>query len=427
MVGISQQDPSGGFIMRTRDGGENWESQLAGSPHYIFSIAAVDGNTAWAAGGEKTYQGNSGVILKTADGGSRWEETGPSDRNWVCIAACDGQNAMALGHYMYFSGVPPMFAPVCMKTSDGGSNWSYANMFYPVGMMAYPGGAFMFDPDDIWMVTGAAPTLGAIYRTESGGISWCTQLSAPLSMHDISAVDRDTAWAVGASGTIMHTTSGGYVGEEPVLASLSPETGKNGEVITLTGSGFGPPSYFDSFVTVGPIKAEIISWSDTQIVCKAPICGAPYWEAPVYVTTPGGTSDRLTFTYRNLFLSVESVYPTRGYQFIPAHNITVTGTGFLPGAKVRLVSGSRVINAINVNVVSEERIYCTLNLMGAAPGAYDVVVENADGTYAWLPRGFTVVSPCGQGGGTALLLLGASLGLLSLAGSRRLRRARPGK
>jgi hypothetical protein len=52
------------------------------------------------------------------------------------------------------------------------------------------------------------------------------------------------------------------------------------------------------------------------------------------------------------------------------------------------------------------------------------VVQNPDGSVARLEGAFTVNSLCGAGSGGALLMLGLTLGLLSLAGSARIRRIR---
>jgi hypothetical protein len=75
-------------------------------------------------------------------------------------------------------------------------------------------------------------------------------------------------------------------------------------------------------------------------------------------------------------------------------------------------------------MVSGNKITCTAGLFGAEPGIYDVVVTNPDGQESRLAGGFTVTFPCGAGSGTALLMLGLTLGLISLAGSARLRRTR---
>jgi hypothetical protein len=70
------------------------------------------------------------------------------------------------------------------------------------------------DASDGWAV-GAA---GTIVHTTNGGATWGTQ-AAPLSTPDLSAVvftDASDGWAVGAAGTILHTTNGG--------ASWGPQT-----------------------------------------------------------------------------------------------------------------------------------------------------------------------------------------------------------
>jgi hypothetical protein len=48
------------------------------------------------------------------------------------------------------------------------------------------------------------------------------------------------------------------------------------------------------------------------------------------------------------------------------------------------------ITATGVNVASPTSITCSVNLTGAVPGLYNVVVTNPDGSFATLPGGFTV-------------------------------------
>ena len=44
-----------------------------------------------------------------------------------------------------------------------------------------------------------------------------------------------------------------------------------------------------------------------------------------------------------------------------------------------------------MNVISPTNITCTVNLTGAVPGLYNVVVTNPDGSFGTLPGGFTVI------------------------------------
>jgi hypothetical protein len=139
----------------------------------------------------------------------------------------------------------------------------------------------------------------------------------------------------------------------------------------------------------------------------------------VRVTTSSGTSNQAAYYVQPL--SVSSITPDQAVQHTIVFEITdLAGTGFQPGATVSLEKGASVINAYNVNVVSDTKITCNIGFFGVEPGAYSVVVRNPDGQVARLEDGFTVTSACGQGTGSAVMMLGLTLGLLSLAGSTRL-------
>lgn len=127
-------------------------------------------------------------------------------------------------------------------------------------------------------------------------------------------------------------------------------------------------------------------------------------------------------------LTVTGVTPDTVSQFSWFVDLTITGTGFQPGATVKLTMGDAVIDASNVKVVSENEITCSLLVLAQSPGAYDVVVTNPSGKEARLLFAFWIGVSCGQGSATGILMLGLSLGLLSLAGSaRRWRRRRRNK
>ncbi|MBU1671060.1 MAG: right-handed parallel beta-helix repeat-containing protein [Actinobacteria bacterium] len=72
----------------------------------------------------------------------------------------------------------------------------------------------------------------------------------------------------------------------------------------------------------------------------------------------------------------------------------LSGTGFRYGATVRLTrSGQSYMEARYVRVVSSKKITCTLDLTGALPGAWNVVVINTDEGRGTLRNGFTVLPP----------------------------------
>ena len=119
--------------------------------------------------------------------------------------------------------------------------------------------------------------------------------------------------------------------------------------------------------------------------------------------------------------AVTSVAPVEALQYTFWIDITISGSDFQPGATVRLEKGTTIINPIITNVTSDSSIVCSVSLFFAEPGAYDVAVTNPDAQEAMLDDAFTVTSACGGGSGMALLMLGITLGLLSLGGTCRLR------
>ncbi|MBT8339997.1 MAG: hypothetical protein HKP58_10395 [Desulfatitalea sp.] len=82
-----------GYIYHTENGGTNWRKQaghfgfspesgaVVGDP-FLFDVAAIDPQTAWAVGID-------GHVIKTSDGGKTWEkiETGASRTQFFCVAS----------------------------------------------------------------------------------------------------------------------------------------------------------------------------------------------------------------------------------------------------------------------------------------------------------------------------------------------------
>ncbi len=236
------------------------------------------------------------------------------------------------------------------------------------------------------------------------------------------AVDATTAWAVGDNGTVLRTTDGGDT--RPDMAAISPASGSEGTEVTINGADFGADRGSSS-VTFGNVQAtEYAAWSDTQIKVKVP--AGVSGNVRVVVNTTAGSSNSKVFsaTSINPAPAVTAVNPTSANRFAFFINMTIDGSNFQSGASVRLENGGSVIYAYNVNVASASQITCTATLFGVAPGAYDVVVVNPDGQEARLTGGFTVTSACGAGSGTTMLMLGLTLGLLSLAGCGSFRKRR---
>jgi hypothetical protein len=101
-----------------------------------------------------------------------------------------------------------------------------------------------------------------------------------------------------------------------------------------------------------------------------------------------------TRTYRSdlPYPEIISVEPDSGYWGSTVHVDPLAGSNFLYQASVWLQrSGEPDVEAENIVVVNADTITCDLNLWGAAPGQWDVVVENPDGKAGTLVSGFKVI------------------------------------
>jgi peptidoglycan/xylan/chitin deacetylase (PgdA/CDA1 family) len=199
-----------------------------------------------------------------------------------------------------------------------------------------------------------------------------------------------TASAPGGHGTVTPLTQRVKYGE-PASIAITPDAGY--EIISITDNGTGVGTYpYGSTYDIGSVTAK--------------------------------HAVEVTFGLIPSSLSVASIAPANASQFALYMGADITGSGFQPGASVKLEKGTSIIDAFGVNVISGTQINIAMVLWGVEPGVYDVVVTNPGGGQARLTGGFTVTSLCGQGSGSALLMLGMALGLLSLAGSYRVRRKR---
>jgi len=386
----------GGFpmISKTTDG-TTWSLSYGIGIYdlYLTGISAVDANTAWAVG-------NRGVILKTEDGAGWANQDFPTSRKLNGVSAVSGSTAWAVGD-----------GGLVLHTTDG-VNWSAQDAGVTVNLT----GVSAVSASTAWAVGQG----GTILKTTDGGSTWLRQESGVTSdIQGVSAVDVNTAWAADASGCLLHTTDGGAGVPLPYVDSVTPGSGAAGTEVTVRGSGF-MEDRGSSRVSFGPADApEYVSWSDTGVVCRVP--DMSQGAVPLTVTTANGTSEALEFVVTPSF-TVSSITPGYGVENMVVDITDIAGTGFEEGAAVRLEKPGTTLTPTEVNVVSGSSITCRLDLTGAPLGGYDVVVRNPDGSEARLAAGFRVTNICGGGAAASLSLFGVFMGLVSLAGSPRVRR-----
>jgi len=189
-VGLTGVNPYNGIILKTTDGGENWETRIfdanlppvtGGIEDFIF----IDSLTGWFVADLE--------IFKTIDGGFVWTSQFPMTTSTInSISFVDSANGWVVG----------MLGTV-LRTTDGGDSWenltdtTLNSHLYDV----------QFVTDSIGWVVGAD---GTIWKTIDAGENWVVQESGTTNaLGKVYFINSTTGWVVGYLGTILYTTNGG--------------------------------------------------------------------------------------------------------------------------------------------------------------------------------------------------------------------------
>ncbi|MDP1828904.1 MAG: IPT/TIG domain-containing protein [Archangium sp.] len=208
-------------------------------------------------------------------------------------------------------------------------------------------------------------------------------------------------------------TGGGLVA--PTLASLTPGTGsvQGDELVTLTGTGFGPGSE----VTFGGTPARVVSVNGTTLGVRTPL--GTVGAVDVVVRNAAGSATLAgAFTYFEPIIppTVTSVVPPEGTT-AGGTSVTINGSIFKSGAEVSFDVGGVIVPATNVVIVNINQL--TATTPAHAEGDATVIVRNpVDALQGSLTNGYrynnaptvSAVSP-GTGstvGGTVVTLTGSS-------------------
>jgi hypothetical protein len=223
-----------------------------------------------------------------------------------------------------------------------------------------------------------------------------TSITATTPSHAAGSVD---VVVTTPNGTATRTNAYTYV-PAPIVTAITPATGNRGWSVSITNlSGSG----FQSGATVkltrsgsSDIVATGVIVTSTRITCTVNLAGATAGAWNVVVTNTDLQSGTLPngFTVNSPAPVFSTGNPNAGNRGWPVTLTSLTGTGFQPGADVRLwrKTYSDII-ATGVNVASSTSINAgTLNLLDATAGSWNYVVINTDGKVSNALT-FTVNSP----------------------------------
>ena len=186
-----------GTILRSTDSGKTWTRQGHGQIAAVnmSGVCAVDPDTAWVVGNSDGYA----TIYHTTDGGSTWVRKGSAanlpDVDLTKVHGPDDNHVWAVGGSLSES--------VILHTSNGGATWTNQ---LPAG---YEGillqGVYAPDSNTVWVTGGPRDGYPTLLKSTDAGVSWTRQsggdVALPGNDHilDISAVDSETAWAIGGN------------------------------------------------------------------------------------------------------------------------------------------------------------------------------------------------------------------------------------
>ena len=209
----------------------------------------------------------------------------------------------------------------------------------------------------------------------------------------------------------------------PTVTSVSPTSGPvtGGTDVTVTGTHFQPgaqvlfgPSDGSTSFTDDLTGTPVSVLSSTSILVTAPpgIVGA----TNVVVLNPDGQSGALKsgsaghYTYSGTAPSITSVSPATGSS-LGGTPVTITGAGFLAGAKVAFAASGELSPRTGTSVVvSADGTQITANTPAHAAGQVDVVVTNRGGGNATKTGAFTFSAAPAPDITTLSVASGTSLG-----------------
>ncbi len=174
-----------GFIntSKTTNGGLNWANTYPSQT--MHSICFLNENTGWECN-------NYGTVIKTTDGGT----------NWTYINVGSGIGLQSIFFINENTGWAVSSSSRVYKSTNGGINWT---MIYNQGLCGL--NTLYFVNEQTGWIAGCE---GAINKTTNGGMNWTLQsLGSTTYLYDMQFVNEFTGWAVGANGKILKTTTGG--------------------------------------------------------------------------------------------------------------------------------------------------------------------------------------------------------------------------
>jgi photosystem II stability/assembly factor-like uncharacterized protein len=208
-----------GIIYRGMLSGGDWtwsaipSKDKGGISWRVSGLSVVGSNYVYACTGNSTKPHGGGSIIASTDGGVTWSLKRSTShvalfKNYEAYTGIDFATpnyGWAVGSTLQYGA---SLAPLMVKTTNGGANWSDLSSKLPASF--FPRAVTAADANNVW-ICGAG---GKIYRSADGGNTWAlANVGAPNVDYNAIWIKLSggsyRGWAVGDSGTIIRTEDGG--------------------------------------------------------------------------------------------------------------------------------------------------------------------------------------------------------------------------
>lgn len=173
-----------GVILRTTNGGNNWNVIQVSSNIGFYKILFKNQNTGWLTG----YGNGNGRIFLTTNAGINWvlnTTQGYDDHSNTIMFLSDNIGYIGGGWNLY-------------KTTNGGNNW------YPRLTTNNCSGFYFFDTSNAIIISGSY-----IYKTSNAGVNYSLIFNSGLSMTSMVFPNPNIGYISCDSGKILKTTNFG--------------------------------------------------------------------------------------------------------------------------------------------------------------------------------------------------------------------------
>jgi photosystem II stability/assembly factor-like uncharacterized protein len=176
-----------GRIIKTTNGGANWDSLKTYTTNQLWGIQFVDANTGYVCG-------SNGLIMKTTNAGLNWFNQNSGVINAFSSIFFIDQNTG------YISG-----SAIVIKTTNGGNNWQNMNAPYISGFENFREIKFTNANTGYYV-----SDMGRIIKTTNAGLNWeLLNTGVSDALFAIHFTTADTAYVCGNAGKIIKTTNAG--------------------------------------------------------------------------------------------------------------------------------------------------------------------------------------------------------------------------